>query len=104
MAEVFAIDMVQDCLYRERYKYSLTQPVVQGFTSAFSGLPLTKIELYDFSHKIPTAKILFQITHESELFLISGAFGLDYLTVTYPKKAEATEWKATILELIQMHA
>lgn len=85
MPEILHAEKVHDCLSRVRYKYRLSSPVTKSVLEAFSTMGPVSVTVYDAKTFLPGSKVIFQIHHCDDGFLVAGAFGLDYLTVTYSK-------------------
>lgn len=92
MPQILGSEKVHDCLWRVRYRYRLASPVTGALVEMFSRTPGVSAQVYDARSFLPQSKPVFQVHGAGERFLIAGAFGLDYVTVTYAKgeKLEAT--------------
>ena len=82
-----AAEKVYDCLHRERYRYTLSSAVDDGLLAHYADEDAFRVAVYDARHLLPQARVTFRIEPRDGSFLINGAFGLDYLTVTYMRGA-----------------
>lgn len=84
MPSITDSEKVHDCLMNVRYKYRLASPVTEAIIRRFSADKTVAVKLYDASRFLPQSRPVFHIQHNDD-FLICGALGLDYVTVTYTK-------------------
>lgn len=87
-----AAEKVYDCLHRERHRYTLASAVGESLLAQYADTTAFRVSLYDARHLLPQARVTFQIQPQDGSFLINGALGLDYVTVTYLRgsRMEAT--------------
>jgi hypothetical protein len=78
-----AAEKVYDCLHRERYRYTLGSAVDDGLFTQYADNDAFRLSLYDARHLLPQARVTFRIEPQDGSFLINGAIGLDYVTITY---------------------
>jgi hypothetical protein len=83
---------VYDCLHRERYRYTLSSAVDDGLLGHYADTTAFRVSVYDARHLLPQARVTFQIQPQDGSFLINGALGLDYVTITYLR---GTQMEAT---------
>lgn len=82
-----AAEKVYDCLHRERYRYMLGAPVDASLLGYYSDKAAFRVSLYDARHLLPQSRVTFQIQPQDGSFLVNGALGLDYVTITYLRGA-----------------
>jgi len=87
-----AAEKVYDCLHRERYRYTLSSAVDDGLLVQYADTAAFRVSVYDARHLLPQARVTFQIQPHDGSFLINGALGLDYVTITYLR---GTQMEAT---------
>jgi hypothetical protein len=87
-----AAEKVYDCLHRERYRYTLSSGVDDGLLAQYADTAAFRVLVYDARHLLPQARVTFQIQPQDGSFLINGALGLDYVTITYLR---GTQMEAT---------
>jgi hypothetical protein len=87
-----AAEKVYDCLHRERYRYTLISAVDDGLLVQYADTAAFRVSVYDARHLLPQARVTFQIQPQDGSFLINGALGLDYVTITYLR---GTQMEAT---------
>jgi hypothetical protein len=87
-----AAEKVYDCLHRERYRYMLGSAVDDGLLAQYADPGAFRVSIYDARHLLPQARVTFRIEPQDGSFLINGALGLDYVTITYLRdpRLEAT--------------
>jgi len=85
-------EKVYDCLHRERYRYALASAVDDRLLAQYADTGAFRISVYDARHLLPQARVTFQIEPQDGSFLINGALGLDYVTITYLR---GTQMEAT---------
>ena len=85
-------EKVYDCLHRERYRYVLGSLVDEGLLAQYADEGAFRVSVYDARHLLPQARVTFRIEPQDGSFLVNGALGLSYVTVTYMRGAglEAT--------------
>jgi len=76
-------EKISDCLQRVRYRYSLAEAVDATLLSKYADANTFDVSVYDARHLLPLARVTFQIQHRDGTFLINGAFGLRYVSITY---------------------
>lgn len=86
---------VYDCLHRERYRYTLDSPVDTGLFAHYADADAFQVAVYDARHLLPQAQITFRIEPRDGSFLINGALGLDYVTITYLRGGRMEAARAT---------
>ena len=82
-----AAEKVYDCLHRERYRYTLDAPVDDGLFAHYADPGTFQVSVYDARHLLPQARVTFRVEPRDGRFLINGALGLDYVTITYLRDA-----------------
>lgn len=82
-----AAEKVYDCLHRERYRYTLDSPVDDRLFAHYADPEAFQVAVYDARHLLPQARVTFRIEPRDGSFLINGAIGLDYVTITYLRGA-----------------
>lgn len=90
-----AAEKVYDCLHRERYRYTLVSAVEEALLGEYADPTAFRVSVYDARHLLPQARVTFQIQPQDGSFLISGALGLDYVTITYVRGARLEATRAT---------
>jgi hypothetical protein len=87
-----AAEKVYDCLHRERYRYALCSAVDDRLLAHYADTSAFQVLVYDARHLLPQSRVTFQVRPRDGSFLINGALGLDYVTITYLRDArlEAT--------------
>jgi hypothetical protein len=87
-----AAEKVYDCLHRERYRYTLSSAVGEALLGRYADTAAFRVSVYDARHLLPQARVTFRIQPQDGSFLINGALGLDYVTITYLRgvRMEAT--------------
>jgi len=85
-------EKIYDCLHRERYRYRLGSAVDDSLLAHYADANAFRVSVYDARHLLPQARVTFRIEPRHGSFLINGALGLDYVTITYLRGArmEAT--------------
>jgi hypothetical protein len=76
-------EKVKDCLDRVRYRYTLAAEVDEALLAAYADESRFETSLYDARHLLPLARVTFQIQPRDGRFLVTGALGLRYVTITY---------------------
>ncbi len=84
---ITAAEKVHDCLQRVRYRYILGSAVDANLLAQYADASAFAVSLYDAGHLLPLSRITFQIRPRDGSFLINGALGLSYVTVTYMRGA-----------------
>jgi hypothetical protein len=89
---ITADEKVYDCLHRERYRYTLSSPVNDRLLAQYADEGAFRVSVYDARHLLPQARVTFRIEPRDGSFLINGAHGLNYVTITYLRgpRMEAT--------------
>lgn len=82
-----AAEKIYDCLYRERYRYTLGSAIDDGLFAQYADKDVFRVSVYDARHLLPQARVTFRIEPQDGSFLINGALGLDYVTITYLRGA-----------------
>jgi hypothetical protein len=87
-----AAEKVYDCLHRERYRYILGAAVNDRLLAQYTDTSAFQVLVYDARHLLPQSRVTFQVRPQDGSFLINGALGLDYVTITYLRdpRLEAT--------------
>ena len=87
-----AAEKVYDCLHRERYRYALGSAVDESLLAHYADISTFRVSVYDARHLLPQSRVTFQVQPRDGSFLINGALGLDYVTITYLRgvRLEAT--------------
>ena len=85
-------EKVYDCLHRERYRYTLASAVDAALLAHYADTTAFRVSVYDARHLLPRAHVTFRIEPQDGSFLINGALGLDYVTITYLR---GTQMEAT---------
>ena len=87
-----AAEKVYDCLHRERRRYTLRAAVDDRLLAQYADTSAFQVSVYDARHLLPQSRVTFQVRPRDGSFLINGALGLDYVTITYLRDArlEAT--------------
>src|ERR1700693_2006384 len=88
-------EKVYDCLHRERYRYALGAAVDETLLAQYADEGEFRISVYDARHLLPQARVTFQIQPRDGSFLINGALGLDYVTITYLRGGRMEAARAT---------
>jgi hypothetical protein len=85
-------EKVYDCLHRERYRYTLGSAVNDTLFAQYADTDAFRLSIYDARHLLPQARVTFRIEPRDGSFLVNGALGLTYVTITYLRGArmEAT--------------
>ena len=78
-----AAEKVYDCLHRERYRYMLGSAVDDRLLAQYTDTSAFQVLVYDARHLLPQSRVTFQVRPRDGSFLINGALGLDYVTITY---------------------
>jgi hypothetical protein len=89
-----AAEKVYDCLHRERYRYTLGAAVDEGLLAQYADQTAFRVSVYDARHLLPLARVTFRIEPRDGRFLINGALGLDYVTITYLRDARTAATRA----------
>jgi hypothetical protein len=89
-----AAEKVYDCLHRERHRYTLGAAVDDRLLAHYTDEAAFRVSVYDARHLLPQARVTFQIQPQDGSFLINGALGLDYVTVTYLRGAQMEATRA----------
>ncbi|MBV8285563.1 MAG: hypothetical protein JOZ35_01420 [Hyphomicrobiales bacterium] len=89
-----AAEKVYDCLHRERYHYTLGAAVDEGLLAQYADQTAFRVSVYDARHLLPLSRVTFRIEPRNGSFLINGALGLDYVTITYLRDARTTATRA----------
>jgi hypothetical protein len=89
-----AAEKVYDCLHRERYRYTLGAAVDEGLLAEYADTTEFRVSVYDARHLLPQARVTFRIEPQDGGFLINGALGLDYVTITYLRDARMAATRA----------
>jgi hypothetical protein len=79
-----AAEKVYDCLHRERYRYALGSAVDDRLLSQYGDTSAFQV----------SARVTFQVQPQDGSFLINGALGLDYVTITYLRDARIAATRA----------
>jgi hypothetical protein len=82
-----AAEKVYDCLHRERYRYTLGAVVDESLLAHYGDPAAFDVSVYDARHLLPQARVTFRVEPRGGRFLINGALGLDYVTITYLRDA-----------------
>jgi hypothetical protein len=90
-----AAEKVYDCLYRERYRYALSSAVDNGLLAHYADPSAFRVSVYDARHLLPQSRVTFQVQPQDGSFLINGALGLDYVTITYLRTPGMSAARAT---------
>jgi hypothetical protein len=90
-----AAEKVYDCLHRERHRYALASAVDESLLAQYADATAFRVAIYDARHLLPQARVTFQIQPQDGSFLINGALGLDYVTITYLRDARMEATRAT---------
>lgn len=85
-------EKVYDCLHRERYRYMLGSAVDDRLLTQYADTSAFQVLVYDARHLLPQSRVTFQVRPQDGSFLINGALGIDYVTITYLRdtRLEAT--------------
>jgi hypothetical protein len=89
-----AAEKVYDCLHRERYRYTLDSPVDEGLFAHYADPDTFQVAVYDARHLLPQARVTFRVEPRDGSFLVNGAIGLDYVTITYLRGAQMETTRA----------
>jgi hypothetical protein len=89
-----AAEKVYDCLHRERYRYTLGAAVDERLLAQYADQAAFRVSVYDARHLLPQARVTFRIEPQDGSFLINGAVGLDYVTITYLRDARMAATRA----------
>lgn len=89
-----AAEKVYDCLHRERYRYALDAAVDDSLLAQYADQDAFWISVYDARHLLPQARVTFRIEPLDGSFLINGALGLSYVTITYLRDARMSATRA----------
>ncbi len=89
-----AAEKVYDCLHRERYRYTLSSAVDDLLLAHYADTAAFRISVYDARHLLPQSRVTFQVQPRDGSFLINGALGLDYVTITYLRGARLKATRA----------
>ena len=87
-------EKVYDCLHRERFRYALSSRVDERLLAHYPEAEGYRVTLYDARHLLPRARVTFQIHPKDGRFMINGALGLDYVTITYLRDERAAATRA----------
>jgi hypothetical protein len=80
---ITAAEKVYDCLHRERYRYTLSSVVDDRLLAQYADEGAFRVSVYDARRLLPQARVTFRIEPRDGSFLINGALGLAYVTITY---------------------
>lgn len=89
-----AAEKVYDCLHRERYRYALGSAVDESLLTHYADQAAFRVSVYDARHLLPQARVTFRIEPQDGSFLINGALGLDYVTITYLRDVRVAATRA----------
>jgi hypothetical protein len=89
-----ASERVYDCLHRERYRYALGSAVDESLLTHYADPAAFRVSVYDARRLLPLARVTFRIEPRDGRFLINGALGLDYVTITYLRDARMAATRA----------
>jgi hypothetical protein len=87
-------EKVYDCLHRERYRYTLSSAIDDRLLAQYADTAAFRASVYDARHLLPQARVTFRIEPRDGSFLINGALGLDYVTITYLRNARIKATRA----------
>lgn len=87
-------EKVYDCLHRERYRYALGSAVDETLLAQYADDSAFRISVYDARHLLPQSRVTFQVQPRDGSFLINGALGLSYVTITYLRTARVAATRA----------
>jgi hypothetical protein len=90
-----AAEKVYDCLHRERYRYTLGTAVDESLLAHYADHAAFHVSVYDARHLLPQARVTFRVEPLDGRFLINGALGLDYVTITYLRDARMAATRTT---------
>ncbi len=88
-----AAEKVHDCLHRERYRYVLNSAVDDRLLALYD-TGAFRVSVYDARHLLPKSRVTFQVQPQDGSFLVNGALGLDYVTITYLRGARMAATRA----------
>jgi hypothetical protein len=77
------VQKITDCLQRVRYRYTLASPVDETLLSQYADEKTFEVSVYDARHLLPLSRVTFQIQPRDGSFLVNGALGLGYVSITY---------------------
>lgn len=89
-----AAEKVYDCLHRERYRYALGSAVDDRLLAQYDDTSAFQVSVYDARRLLPQARVTFQVQPQDGSFLINGALGLDYVTITYLRDSRMAATRA----------
>jgi hypothetical protein len=89
-----AAEKVYDCLHRERYRYVLSSAVDDRLLAHYADTGAFRVSVYDARHLLPKSRVTFQVQPQDGSFLVNGALGLDYVTITYLRGARMAATRA----------
>jgi hypothetical protein len=76
-------EKISDCLERVRFRYTLGATVDGSLLAHYADANSFQVSVYDARHLLTLSRITFQIQPRDGTFLITGALGLRYVTITY---------------------
>lgn len=81
-------ERINDCLHRVRYRYTLASAVDHALLRCYADSEAYEVSTYDAGHLLPHAHLTFQIQARDGGFMMNGALGLAYVTVTYMRNGQ----------------
>jgi hypothetical protein len=94
------IETREDCISRVRRYLYLTLPLNEDFLAPFKNAELYNLQINDFRSLLPASKVIVTISSRIDGVLIVGAFGLEYLNVTYTKDGEGDRYRNQVEDWI----
>ena len=91
---------ITDCFKRVRYRYTLTEVVDETLLEQYADKSAYEVSVYDARHLLPLSHVTFQIQSRDGSFLINGALGLRYVSITYVRDDQLDAIKAAQEEVL----
>lgn len=93
-------ETVHDCMKRVRVRYHVAPTISEQSLETYRRDPTYTVQCYDARALLPQARVIFHVTGCGGDLEIAGAFGLDYVTVTYARNPHLEQTMAAQENLI----
>jgi hypothetical protein len=93
-------EKITDCLHRVRYRYTLSEAANETLLRQYADEETFKVSVYDARHLLPLSRVTFQIEPRDGSFLINGALGLRYVSITYVRNERLDVTRAAQEEVL----
>ena len=93
-------EKISDCLQRVRFRYTLGATVDASLLSHYADASTFQVSVYDARHLLTLSRVTFQIQPRDGSFLITGALGLRYVSITYVRSDRLEAIRATQEEVL----